>query len=262
MKHFRTFGTAVCMAAVMTLCACSAGKEQTEVSEATSASEAMIEPKETAERIEDFHTQDAEEVLPDLDYDKEYEIGNYDGEAVKWKIFNVRDGKVLLLAVNVIDGRPYNDKKEKVTWETCSLRKWLNEDFYGQAFTPEEQSMIIMSTVNNKNNPIESEDYSYGNDTEDYVFILSKDEIGDNGASPTKYAQSHNVSGVLGDCNFWLRNPGVKATYSPDNVEDAVKTDHAAYFNYNGVVFGGGDDVDEEGYGVRPAMWVDASKLK
>jgi len=272
MKHFRTIATAACIAAVMTLCACSSGKGQTgkrgnretEVSTASSESSASkISTDEIAIKAEAADTQATEETLPDLDYDKEYEIGSYGGEAIKWKIHNVSEGKVLLLAVNAIDGRPYNDTDEDVTWETCSLRKWLNGDFYMQAFTPEEQGMIIRSTVNNKNNPYESEDYAYGNDTEDYVFILSTNEIMGNAvAYPTKYAQSRNVSGTLGGCNYWVRTPGHKAIYSTDSISDAVKLDHAAYSDYKGLIFGSGADVNKEGYGVRPAMWVDASKLK
>ena len=50
--------------------------------------------------------------------------------------------KALLLSRNVIDFKPYNHKGNETTWETSSLRKWLNNDFYNAAFTPSEKQAI------------------------------------------------------------------------------------------------------------------------
>ena len=37
--------------------------------------------------------------------------------------------------------KPYNSKKNDITWEKCTLRKWLNNDFYN-SFSEEEKSFI------------------------------------------------------------------------------------------------------------------------
>ena len=44
-----------------------------------------------------------------------------------WLVLDVdKDaGTALVLAEKDIDYRPYHDRKEAVTWETCTLRKWL-----------------------------------------------------------------------------------------------------------------------------------------
>ena len=40
---------------------------------------------------------------------------------------------------------PYNENNEDVTWETCSLREWLNSSFYEKNFTEEEKASIVLS---------------------------------------------------------------------------------------------------------------------
>ena len=62
---------------------------------------------------------------------------------------DVQDNMALLISRYAIDCQPYNTEYKNVTWETCSLRKWLNEAFYNKAFTSEEKAKIILSEVKN-----------------------------------------------------------------------------------------------------------------
>ena len=60
-----------------------------------------------------------------------------------------KEGKSLLISRYALDCRRYNTTTYDITWAFCSLRKWLNEDFYSLAFSAEEQKAILLSTVDN-----------------------------------------------------------------------------------------------------------------
>lgn len=60
------------------------------------------------------------------------------------------------------------------TWETCTLRQWLNNNFFNAAFSGYERAMIPTVTVSADENPEYSTDH--GNATQDRVFLLSIDE--------------------------------------------------------------------------------------
>ena len=73
-----------------------------------------------------------------------------------------------------------HSEKEPVTWETCDLRKWLNELFYPFAFTDQEKQKILKVKIPNPPNP----EYgtSSGRATEDYVYLPGVDEAEKYGA--------------------------------------------------------------------------------
>lgn len=70
-----------------------------------------------------------------------------------------------------LDCRPYNKSDTAVTWESCTLRAWLNSEFLNEAFNGEEHALIPMVTVSADKNP--SYDTEPGKDTQDRVFLLS-----------------------------------------------------------------------------------------
>jgi hypothetical protein len=47
-----------------------------------------------------------------------------------WRILEQRDGKALLLSEDIIERRTYSDKFTAITWETCTLRTYLNGKFF------------------------------------------------------------------------------------------------------------------------------------
>ena len=87
----------------------------------------------------------------------------------------MQDGKALLLSRYGLDHLPYHAKDEKTTWEGCTLRKWLNSDFLQAAFTPEEQTRIPETKVDNSKGQgfKKWKKVKGGKDTEDRVFLLS-----------------------------------------------------------------------------------------
>ena len=98
--------------------------------------------------------------------------GNLDNgtEPIEWYVIGVDGNRILLQSKYALDCKPFNETIDHVTWETCSLRKWLNTDFFNAAFTEEEQAIIPITTVENPKNPNGA---STGNDTEDKVFCLN-----------------------------------------------------------------------------------------
>ena len=61
-----------------------------------------------------------------------------------WRVLEIDREKetALLIANTQVAEKSYHDNRESITWENCTLRKWLNEKFYASAFSKKEQSMI------------------------------------------------------------------------------------------------------------------------
>ena len=170
---------------------------------------------------------------------------------IRWNVLKREGNKALLLSANGLDAKPYDEEWKEVTWETCTLRKWLNKEFFDTAFSPEEQRRIITTKVENPDNP----EYKTpgGNDTEDKVFLLSISEAikylfrSERTAAPTPYAiQNGAYKGYNGNCWWWLRTPGYVPN-CPASVHDGGGFDELG-FGY--VVIHGK-------YAVCPALWVD-----
>ena len=173
---------------------------------------------------------------------------------IKWTILDVQADKALIISKYGIDTVRYHEKFEETTWEKCTLRKWLNNDFINSAFTQEEQSQIETTTVTADENP----DYSTdpGNDTQDKVFLLSIPEAekyfendSERTVTATPYAKKQGAYVAdNGDSRWWLRSPGNYAM-------------NAARVLNVGSVSTYGDLVDFDNYVVRPALWISIKNL-
>ena len=73
----------------------------------------------------------------------------------QWRILDVDSeaDTALLIADNTEYAGPYHEKWGEVTWKTCTLRKWLNGDFYKSEFSEKEKKAIIETNLENPNNP-------------------------------------------------------------------------------------------------------------
>lgn len=171
-------------------------------------------------------------------------------EDVEWLVLEVKDGKALVVSKYALDCKQYNTSNANVTWETYTLRKWLNTDFINSAFSSDEKAKIPTVTVSADKNPGYSA--NPGNATQDQVFLLSITEankyFNSNGArqcEPTDYAVANGAweSDSGNFCWWWLRSPGV-TQYS------------AAYVFCGGGVTESGDGVDIGTSAVRPALWI------
>ncbi|MCL2816375.1 MAG: DUF6273 domain-containing protein [Oscillospiraceae bacterium] len=194
-----------------------------------------------------------------------------------WRVLDVREDKKLIITEDIIEVHPYDgeftDENDdgNLLWESCSLRKYLNNEFL-QKFTPEEQERIIETKVINPNNLWYA--ISGGFDTLDKIFLLSLEEadryFGDSGDylnvrrkdldfDADKYIENEN-GGYFSNAHdsgrqanydgvpafWWLRSPGIH------------KASAASVFYNGGVCVFGLDTLAllDVTCGVRPAMWI------
>jgi len=147
-------------------------------------------------------------------------------EPIQWRVLSDTNGELFVLAEKILASRAYNQVSTNVTWETCTMRSWLNNDFYNIAFNSTEQAKIKTSAVVNEDNPWYGTDG--GNNTNDKVFLLSYSEVMNPAyglssiyndydtarrAQGTDFAKSNGLwvstySSYLGNSRWWLRAPG------------------------------------------------------
>ena len=187
-----------------------------------------------------------------------------DKTPIEWLVLDRIGGSVLLLSRYGLDTQPYHETDASVTWETCTLRKWLNGAFLETAFTWAERRAIRMTCVDNGT----QQGYAGWNgvaavNTYDEVFLLSYAEANrylgvtyENTenlaarAAPTDFAKQRDV-GFSTACltaageyasGWWLRSPG-------------YTTEEAALVWIDGSLWG--IPVGNDCFCVRPAIWVD-----
>ena len=132
------------------------------------------EDNEDKDKNHEDKTSDEPEYITFGTYEQDGDLDN-GPEPIEWVVLASDENGTLLVSRYILDCQSYNGFTKEVTWETCSLRTWLNEDFYNTAFTPDEQAKINTTTVINADNSYYGT--SGGNDTEDKIFCLSIDEV-------------------------------------------------------------------------------------
>lgn len=171
-------------------------------------------------------------------------------EEIEWQVLEVKDGKALVISKYALDCKPYNTEYTTVTWESCDLHQWLNNDFYNSAFGSDEKAKIISTTLTNDDNP--SYGTEGGNDTTDKVFLLSIDEaekyFSSNEArkcEPTEYAEANGdyINDGNGTVWWWLRSPGNDTYY-------VASVDTFGWVHDYGYI------VNLTYIAVRPALWI------
>ena len=177
-------------------------------------------------------------------------------EPIEWLVLD-RDGdKALLLSKYALDHQSfmpfYEPVTEPFTWESCSLRQWLNSTFLNAAFSAEEQRQLLTTTVITASGGRKGSENPFT--TEDRVFLLSDTEVyayfsseAATVADYTAYALSEDPwagnATAPAPAIWWLR------TTDGGNHPDSVYT--------RGGVGEGARSY--EGEYVRPAIWVDMS---
>lgn len=188
------------------------------------------------------------------DQDSRY-YGNYDNiyinSPIEWLVIAKQDGKSLLLSKHVLDCQPFGDSGECTSWETSSLRLWMNDTFFYQAFTAEEQAMIAEALLPADPNPKYGTEQ--GNATVDKVFALSIRELRDyfeNNEGRIAYATAYAVNernatnAYAKGSSWWTRTMGDSSEF-------------AAHVWSNGGINELGDSLYTSNIGVRPAIWVE-----
>ncbi len=181
-------------------------------------------------------------------------------QPIEWIVIDTEGDNALLLSRYILDCMLYNISSDNVTWETSSIRFWLNSSFLNNAFQTSERNRIQRIRVDNSHRQAKDSFVSEKN-TVDSIFLLSCTEayqylgvVWNNGedtitnsaaaARLTDYARKHSDMYSFLEAEsgtWWLRS---------------MHTSNAA-FTVGGNI---GDmyytDVSCMQYGVRPAMWV------
>ncbi|MCM1245867.1 MAG: DUF6273 domain-containing protein [Roseburia sp.] len=165
-------------------------------------------------------------------------------QPIKWRVLSVKGDEAFLLADKNLDVQKYNDTNTSITWETCTMRSWLNgygatanvcgndyssNNFLNNAFTESEQAAIKNMTVINEENP--EHHTEGGNDTIDKIYLLSISEVMNPSygftltTNPTDTRKAAKTAYVVagGEINstwmdsgssttgWWLRSPGINS---------------------------------------------------
>ncbi len=183
-------------------------------------------------------------------YEQDNDLAN-GKEPIEWLVLDIQENRALLLSRYALDCKQFKNRPVVATWDTSTIRTWLNSEFLEDAFNSDEQAIIPTMTVSADKNPYSNTDP--GNSTEDQVFLLSvietvkyfeSDEA--RKCAPTDYAVSqgttnsntHTVDGRA-TCSWWTRSPN--------------GTGFSAIIKYDGQT-----DSLPERYrsAVRPALWI------
>ncbi len=150
---------------------------------------------------------------------------------LKWRVLSVNGDDVYLLSDKIIESKPYstkgwNDKNgngeveedELETWKDCYLRTWLNETFYNEAFTSEEQKAVIETENENEGEEKKSSlACPAGEATVDKVFLPSKSEM-----EKPEYGMAEDFTGDtkrITECTAYALNTHDKAAAEEDKDE-------------------------------------------
>lgn len=160
---------------------------------------------------------------------------------IEWLVLKNDGSKALLISKYALDCQQYHTSRIFGTWKTCTLRKWLNGTFISNAFSHEEQAMILSTTTESA-------------DTKDRVFLLSMDEAWEYFSSDSTrqcqgtaycYAQGAYETGN-GNCKWWLRSP-VYSGRTAYVYDGNLRNYYGEYSCW----------VDSDDIAVRPALWID-----
>lgn len=186
------------------------------------------------------------------EYEQDNNLGN-GTEPIQWIVLDIQDSKALILSKYLIDTIMYNNKATYITWENCSLRNWLNDDFLSTAFDGEAQNSILLTNVkNDMGQGLDGLSVDGGNDTEDHIFLLSFQEVLQyfktdtlRIAFPTDYAAS-----LYGTPTWYTRSPG--GDLARVIVIHADGNPWEGYVDYKDTF-----TRQHTWQGIRPAMWID-----
>ncbi len=189
----------------------------------------------------------------------------------QWHILDIQGNTALIITEDIIGQQSYHNRAGDVTWAECSLRSYLNGEFYSK-FTAAEQSKIISSL--NKNQDNQWYGSRGGEDTRDYIFLLSIEEVvckyfGDssknleNRSAKQRYwfqKKDENNSKRMSTFDgyvwwWWLRSPGRdnrRAVYIHSDGNVGIQGNGTFHYNSNII-----HPTTGENYGgVRPALWL------
>ena len=180
-------------------------------------------------------------------FGKYYKDETLEKEKIEWLVLDEDDEALFIVSKKALASRPFDLSGNG--WEKSDIRKWLNSEFYYEAFKSEERHYIQRTDV-------ETEDV-YGMRcgwTQDELFLLSFEEVEEYFPDPisriqekSQWAQSALEEDRKDTIAWWLRDKGAYDSAGLMVLEDG---------KYESM--GGTQNVE----GIRPAMWIHKSYIE
>ena len=166
---------------------------------------------------------------------------------IKWRVLNVDGDDAYLVSDKSLFGAEFKDKD----WKNSELRKNLNQTFFKDAFSANEQKSIYKSPINNPGGII----------TEDHVFMLSRSDLNDYlwgtyVAGCTDYAKSiigntiRDYDSGMEVAEWWIRKSPVDDSGNNSYVDIRGNIDIVSTLLY---------PTSKRIYGIRPAIHINLS---
>ena len=187
-------------------------------------------------------------------------------EPIEWKVLSQSDGEAFVVSSVLLDAHRYNESYSGLedghyanNYKYSEIRQWLNDDFYGSAFSLDPSS-VLTTDVDNSAPTTDSNSNSYAcENTQDKVFLLSyKDylnksygfsgSVGNSDARKcgvTDWALASGACQDNGYGRYYTRSPYSGSPYYAWSVGSSG--------GVGGGVVGGGY-VSDDDYGVRPGL--------
>ncbi len=172
-------------------------------------------------------------------------------EPIEWIIINNKWPTLILLSRYALDNRQISSELD-FKWVDSDLIKWLNDSFYSEAFSPDEQEMIKERTIDGAKIKVSLLTYSQ------FLKLIPnrRSEL----CVPTPYAISNGAKTddykyygiVIHTCNYWLTKLG-EGSWAGLLGED----DYAKIITPRGSIDETGLQVTSEA-GVRPVIFIEA----
>lgn len=163
---------------------------------------------------------------------------------IEWLVLERQNSRLLLISKYILTDMKFQTGDRDVSWENSSIRLWLEDLFYWDAFSESERAMIQKVNVEAQRNPTYS-DVDPGVDVPDHLFLLSIQEVrryfADDHARACRMLNVENWNGY-----WWLRSSGHDVALR-------------AYVRGDGREITAGHFAKKKKLGVRPAMWIDLS---
>ena len=206
---------------------------------------------------------------------------------ITWRVIAKEGTKLFLLSENCLDWNCFEQPINllipvtETSWSVSSVREFLNNHFLHYCFNDTERELIVTTTLTTEPNPYYCNVSSEV--TEDKVFLLSCEEVDRYVSCNPEETMRERIDDKLVWAYLYLENDRAQADMltidSPIAGRDyhvMTKRPHSWWLRTSGeskqsvaavcedgcFIDLGGLAADSDEVGIRPAMWVDISKIK
>lgn len=205
-----------------------------------------------------------------------------------------QQGRAKILSRYVLEVLRYEDDpdfiswKSQVTWETCSLRRWLNSTFYNEIFNETEKETIILTDIMSEGKIINADGSAFVKvkcKTQDNIFLMDRNELDEfsmnvrvnSNFSIHKKFKWNDSALLLNEPSEYVRRKLAYELSHADAYDKDKEVTCWLRFAEDGaggtLCYYGNHTYQDKWYyidyqhmnnicGVRPTMWVDLSKLE